>query len=61
MIRKTAKMAAKKAAKRVAAGGAKLACKAGSKIGEIAVKGVMGRKVQRHRAGKVLSKVRDKV
>lgn len=54
-------MAAKKAAKRVAAGGAKLACKAGSKIGEIAVKGVMGRKVQRHRAGKVLSKVRDKV
>lgn len=61
MIRKKAKMAAGKAAKKVAERGAKLALKAGSKVGEIVVKGVMSRKVQKSRAGKAISKVRDKV
>ena len=57
MIRK----AAKKAAKRAASTGAHLAVKAGLKVGEVAVKGIKHRRVQKHRAAKVLSKVREKI
>ena len=55
------KKVAKKAARKVAVAGAKLAVKTGSKVGEMAVKGVMSRRVQKHRARKVLHKVREKI
>lgn len=55
------KKAAKKAAKKAVSTGAHLAVKAGMKAGELATRGLKHRHVQKHRAAKVLSKVREKI
>ncbi len=55
------KKAAKKTAKKVAVTGAHLAVKAGMKTGELVTKGIKRRHVQKHRAARVLGKIREKV